>query len=72
MSGDDDFELNVQEVLKKAFQCSKLEENNFKYCGCRITTKANGDLVLDLNKYVEKLQEIDRNDVENERISTKG
>ena len=39
MSGDDDFELKVEEELNKAFEFSKLEENNFKYCGCRITTK---------------------------------
>ena len=59
MSGDRVFEEEVEAKLFSAFKYSKVEKNEFKYCGCRIRSKDNGDIVLDQNEYVDSLEKIE-------------
>ena len=47
MRGDKIFEEQVELKLLQAFQYSKVEKDNFKYCGTRIKTLENGDIQLD-------------------------
>ena len=60
MGGDKRFEEEVEKKLLDTFQYSKMEKGNFKYCGCRITTKDNGDIQLDQNEYVDNIQEMEK------------
>ena len=59
MAGDEVFGREVEDELAKVFKFSKIEENNFKYCGCTINVDEKGDIKLDQNEYLEKLQDLD-------------
>ena len=58
IAGDEVFAKEVEEKLKNTFVFSKLEVKSFKYCRCNIRMVENGDIELDQNDYVEKLEEI--------------
>ena len=60
MGGDKIFEEQVELKLLQAFQYSKVEKDNFKYCGTRIRTLENGDIQLDQNEYIESIAEMDK------------
>ena len=70
IAGDSVFDKDVAEKLKSIFVFSKLEVGTFKYCGCNIRVKDNGDIELDQNDYVEKLQEIEDKEGDIDRILT--
>ena len=50
----------MEHKLSDIFVFSKIEEKTFKYCGCLIKVQDNGDILLDQNSYVEKLEVIER------------
>ena len=56
--GDDVFEEEVEDKLKVEFVISKIEENNFKYCGCQIEVNPDGSFHVDQNEYVEAIKHI--------------
>ena len=56
--GDEVFEREVEHKLKEKFIFSKIEENSFTYCGCRIEVKADGSIEVDQNEYVDKMEQI--------------
>ena len=56
--GDDVFEEEVENKLKVEFVISKIEENNFKYCGCQIEVNPDGSIHVDQNEYVEAIKHI--------------
>ena len=58
LDGDETFEDNITAKLKEMFIFSKFEENKFKYCRCYITVASDGTITLDQNDYIEKLEEI--------------
>ena len=58
LAGDETFEENITVKLKDMFTFSKFEENKFKYCGCNITVADDGTITLDQNDYIEKLDEL--------------
>jgi hypothetical protein len=58
--GDDVFAKDIEHKLSDIFVFSKKEENIFKYCGCLIKVQDNGDILLDQNSYVDKIEVIER------------
>ena len=60
LGGDDIFVKEVESKLLEAFQYSKIEENDFKYCGSRIRRLENGDIQVDQNDYVDGLKEMEK------------
>ena len=58
LAGDEMFEKNITSKLKEMFIFSKFEENKFKYCGCNITVDDDGTITHDQNDYIEKLEEL--------------
>ena len=59
MGGDEVFEKEVENKLLAAFQYSKIEVDDFNYCGSRIRTLENGDIQLDQNEYVDRIKEME-------------
>ena len=59
LMGNETFKKDVEEKLQDIFKFSKVEENAFKYCGCKITVK-DGEIELDQDEYVEKLKLIEK------------
>ena len=59
LAGNKKFEKDITSKLQEMFKFSKIEENNFKYCGCNITVEKQGSIALDQNDYIEKLVELD-------------
>ena len=64
LAGDDTFEEDITSKLKEIFTFSKFEENKFKYCGCNIAVAEDGTITLDQNDYIEKLEELDVENVD--------
>ena len=64
LAGDDTFEEDITSKLKETFTFSKFEENKFKYCGCNIAVAEDGTITLDQNDYIEKLEELDVENVD--------
>jgi hypothetical protein len=58
LAGNDTFDEEITSKLKEMFEFSKIEENNFKYCGCNIKCKEDGSIQLDQNDYIENLKEM--------------
>ena len=58
IAGDDVFKQEVEEKLKEIFVFSKIEENSFKYCGCRINAKEDGTIEIDQKEYVDVIDKI--------------
>ena len=67
LAGDEKFKTEVEEKLQGVFKFSKIEEKTFKYCGCNISVKTNGDIELDQNDYVDKLREIEKKEGDDDR-----
>jgi hypothetical protein len=57
--GDSAFEKDIEKKLHHTFMFSKIAEKSFKYCGCQITVQEGGDIILDQNSYVDKLEVIE-------------
>ena len=70
MGGDETFKNEVENELAKVFTFSKVEEKNFKYCGCNINVTENGDIKLDQNEYLDKLKEMEENGADLEHLLT--
>ena len=58
LAGDETFDENITSKLKDMFTFSKFEENKFKYCGCNITVVEDGTITLDQNDYIDKIEEL--------------
>ena len=58
MCGNRDFEKLIVDKLMKQFKFSKLERGKFSYLECKIERKENGDISLNQNTYIEKIEEI--------------
>ena len=58
IAGDDIFEQEVESKLKEIFVFSKVEEESFNYCGCKIEMKSDGSIELEQNEYVDALEKI--------------
>ena len=58
LAGDDLFKREVEDKLTQHFKISKMEENVFNYCGCRIQRYDDGKIVLDQHDYTEAIEEI--------------
>ena len=56
IAGDGKFEEEVEAKLKEIFVFSKIEKGSFKYCGCNIKVDENGEIELDQNDYIDKLE----------------
>ena len=67
MIGDSKFQDEVETKLSEFFKLSKVESGTFNYCGCRISAKENGDIQVDQNEYVNKIQFIDIDEENNEK-----
>ena len=59
LMGNETLKKDVEHKLQDIFKFSKVEENSFKYCGCKITVK-DGEKELDQDEYVEKLKVIEK------------
>ena len=62
--GDEKFKKEVEEKLASIFKFSKMEKDDFNYCGCRIRRKENGNIEIDQHEYIkaiENITEIDGN-----------
>jgi hypothetical protein len=59
IAGNDSFYRNVVEKLFKLFLFSKVEQKKFKYLGCEIEKQNNGDIILNQNEYVKKIEEVE-------------
>lgn len=59
MSGNEKFHQIVKSKLFKLFQFSKVEMNKFKYLGCKIEKLTNGDITLNQDEYIQKIQEVE-------------
>ena len=70
MGGDETFTKEVENELAKVFTFSKVEEDNFKYCGCNINVTESGDIKLDQNEYLDKLKEMEENEADLEQLLT--
>ena len=57
--GDDIFRQEVEEKLQKVFKFSKIESGTFKYCGCIIDIKDNGDIEMNQQSYIENISLVD-------------
>ena len=64
LAGDEIFEENITEKLKDMFTFSKFEQNKFKYCGCNIAVAEDGTITLDQNDYIEKIEELVVEDID--------
>ena len=51
------------------FKFSKIESGSFRYCGCTISIKDNGDIEMDQQDYIEKLSTIDIHDPSNDVLN---
>ena len=60
MIGDEVFNKDVTEKLQKLFKFSKIEDKEFTYCGCKISQREDGSILLDQNEYIKDLTQIDR------------
>ena len=58
MAGNQRFKKLVSDQILKSFLFSKVEWNKFKYLGCEVTKLDNGDISLNQNKYIQKLEEV--------------
>ena len=58
VSGNNEFEKDIVSKLKEKFQFSKVEKNNFKYCGCNISVE-DGVIKIDQQDYINSLQKIE-------------
>ena len=58
MAGNQLFKPVLIQGLAKKFKFSKIEENKFKYLGCRIQKLVNGDITLDQNEYIETVEKV--------------
>ena len=45
--------------ITKTILFSKLEENKFKYFGCEVEKLGNGDISLNQNEYISKIEEVE-------------
>ena len=72
IAGDEVFEIDIEKKLKEIFKFSKIEENSFKYCGCYVSRKSDGSIVLDQQEYIDSLNEINVPDCkDDEHLSSK-
>ena len=58
MAGNNRFKKIVAEKILNMFQFSKVEHNSFKYLGCEVQKEKNGDISLNQNDYIQKLEVI--------------
>ena len=59
MAGNETFNSSVVGNLLKLFQFSKVEKKKFKYLGCEVEKLENGDITLNQNNYIEKIEEVE-------------
>jgi len=57
-TGDEWFQRNIFDGIKKRFKISKNQEDSFTYTGMAIWTDAQGCIHLNQNKYIEELEEL--------------
>ena len=65
------FDEEVTLKLQKLFKFSTVEERDFTYCGCKISQKEDGSVLLDQNEYIKDLEQIERVDGEDDRKLSK-
>ena len=70
MVGDEVFEEEVTKKLQELFKFSKIEDKDFTYCGCKIAQQDDGSILLDQNKYIEELEQMERVDGDDDRALT--
>ena len=58
LMGKDCFKKLVPEKLFKMFKFSKVEKDKFKYLGCEITKHGNGNITLNQNDYIQKIDNV--------------
>ena len=59
MAGNVFFNSSVVQKLLKIFKFSKIEKIKFKYLGCEIERLQNGDITLNQNDYIDKIEEVE-------------
>ena len=59
MAGNRQFKDNFLQKITKTFLFSKLEEKKFKYIGCEVEKLGNGDISLNQNEYISKIEEVE-------------
>jgi len=57
-TGDDIFQREVVDEIKKRFKISKDQEGKFTYTGMAIWTDSQGQVPLNQNKYIDEMEEI--------------
>ena len=58
LAGNKRFKKMMTEKILKMFQFSKVEQNKFKYLGCEVEKQPNGDISLNQDEYIQKLDEV--------------
>jgi hypothetical protein len=59
MAGNYRFRQVIREKLIKHFKFSKMEEGKFTYLGCQIEKLSSGDITLNQNTYIQKIENVD-------------
>ena len=59
MAGNTMFKKLISDKILKMFQFSKIEWHKFKYLGCQIEKLENGDISLNQNDYIQKLDTVE-------------
>ena len=59
LMGNDDFKQLAFQNFFKTFKISKVEHDKFKYLGCDIERKKNGDITLQQNEYIKNIKEVE-------------
>ena len=58
MAGNKQFKKLIAEKILNLFKFSKVEYSKFKYLGCEVKKQTNGDISLNQNDYIQKLEVI--------------
>ena len=58
MAGTCEFKKAFLDNITKTFKFSKLESDKFKYLGCELETLSNGDISLNQNDYIDKIEDV--------------
>ena len=70
LAGDEIFDRDITEKLQKIFKFSKIENDEFTYCGSQIRVNENGSITLDQNKYIDSVKEVSEINTDYERQLT--
>jgi len=57
--GNNIFKQMIIQKFFNAFKISKVEHGKFKYLGCEIERKKNGDITLQQNEYIKTVREVE-------------